>query len=124
VKSKLDENLPARLVRALTTCGHDVDTVCAERLTGRDDPQVWSEAQAAQHFLITQDLDFSDIRRYTPGTHAGLLHVRLPKPGRRALFERVSALFQTESVEDWEGCLVVATDQKVRIRRPTRPNER
>jgi hypothetical protein len=24
-------------------------------------------------FQITQDLDFSDFRRYTPGTHAGLL---------------------------------------------------
>jgi Domain of unknown function (DUF5615) len=61
VKIKLDENLPARLVPALTTLGHDVDTVYAERLTGRGDPQVWSAAQAAQRFLITQDLDFGVV---------------------------------------------------------------
>lgn len=115
---KLDENLPERLVSALQPLGHDVDTIRAERLTGHDDPDVWSAAQIAGRFFITQDLDFSDIRQYTPGTHAGLLLIRLTKPGRRALFERVSALFHTEAVHQWAGCLVVATDHKIRIRRP------
>jgi hypothetical protein len=48
----------------LTGLGHDVDTVRTQQLTGRADPDVWSGAQAAQRFLITQDLDFSDMRRY------------------------------------------------------------
>ena len=77
MKIKLDENLPDRLVAVLTGLGHNVDTVRTEQLTGRADPDVWNAAQAAQRFLITQDLDFSDVRRYTPGTHAGLLLVRL-----------------------------------------------
>ena len=118
MKIKLDENLPDRLVTVLTGLAHDVDTIRGEQLTGRADPDVWSAAQAAQRFLITQDLDFSDVRRYTPGTHAGLLLVRLTRPGRNALFERVSTVFQTEKVEEWTGCLVVATEQKIRIRRP------
>jgi predicted nuclease of predicted toxin-antitoxin system len=124
VKIKLDENLPDRLVAVLTELGHDVDSVRTQQLTGRADPEVWSAAQTAQRFLITQDLDFSDIRRYTPGTHAGLLLVRLTRPGRNALFERVSTVFQTENVEEWTGCLVVATEQKIRIRRPAQPTER
>lgn len=123
MKIKLDENLPDRLVRILTALGHDVDTVRAEHLTGRTDPQVWTAAQVAQRFLITQDLDFSDMRRYAPGTHAGLLLVRLTRPGRNALFERISTVFQTEKVEDWTGCLVVVTERKARIRRPARPTE-
>ena len=124
MKIKLDENLPDRLVAVLTGLGHNVDTVRTEQLTGRADPDVWSAAQAAQRFPITQDLDFSDIRRYTPGSHAGLLLVRLSRPGRKALFARVSTVFQTEKVEDWTGCLVVATEQKIRIRRPEPPPER
>ena len=124
MKIKLDENLPDRLVAVLTRFGHNVDTVRTEQLTGRADPDVWSAAQAAQRFLITQDLDFSDVRRYTPGTHAGLLLVRLTRPGRTALFERVSTVFQPEKVEDWTGCLVVATEQKIRIRRPEPSTER
>jgi predicted nuclease of predicted toxin-antitoxin system len=118
---KLDENLPERLVEALATLGHDVDTVRAERLNGRPDPDVWSATQAAKRFFITQDLDFSDMRQYAPGTHAGLLLVRLARPSRSTLFERVVAVFQTEDVEDWVGCLVVVTDRKVRVKGPTRP---
>ena len=86
---KLDENLPRRLVSALSNFGHDVDTVRSEQLAGRNDADVWNAAQSAGRFLITQDLDFSDLRRYTPGTHAGLLLVRLAEPGRDALLERV-----------------------------------
>lgn len=124
MKIKLDENLPDRLVSALTGFGHDVDTVYLERLNGRIDADVWNVTQSARRFFITQDLDFSDIRPYTPGTHAGLLLVRLARPGRDALFARVSMLFQTEKVEDWAGCLVVVTDRKVRVRRPAQPTER
>ena len=118
MKIKLDENLPERLVLALSVFGHDVDTVRTERLAGCDDADVWSAAQSVGRFFITQDLDFSDLRRYTPGTHAGLLLVRLAKPGRDALFERVSMLFTTEQVAAWQRCLVVATDRKIRVKRP------
>jgi len=118
VKVKLDENLPERLVSELTEFGHDVDTVRAEHLTGLPDNEVWEAAQSGGRFLITQDLDFSDVRRYIPGTHAGLLLLRLAQPGRDALVARVALLFATEPVDQWKGCLVVATDHKVRIKRP------
>jgi len=118
VKIKLDENLPERLVSELHALGHDVDTVRMEGLAGRDDNNIWRAAQSVDRFLITQDLDFSDLRRYTPGTHAGLLLVRLRLPGRDALVARVAMLFATEPVDQWRGCLIVATDHKVRIRRP------
>ena len=114
---KLDENLPERLVSEIEARGHDVDTVRAEHLAGCDDTEVWQAAQSADRFLITQDLDFSDLRRYVPGTHAGLLVLRLAQPGRDALLARVAMLFATEPVEQWRGCLVVATDTKVRVKR-------
>lgn len=117
MKLKLDENLPRQLVPILTALGHDVDTVPDEHLAGRDDDAVWAATQAGGRFLVTQDLDFSDARKYSPGTHHGLLLVRLPQPGRRALVERISTLFRTEVVETWEACVVSATPTKVRVRR-------
>jgi len=87
MRIKLDENIPRRLVEALTLLGHDVDTVEEERLTGSADPVVWAAAQREGRFLIPQDLDFSDVRRYQPGTHHGLLLVRLQAPGRNALID-------------------------------------
>lgn len=118
MRIKLDENLPATLVGILTAAGHDVDTVPDEGLAGRSDPDVWQAAQDADRFLITQDLDFSDIRRYQPGSHYGLLLIRLAEPSRRRLIERVRHLFATEAVETWRHCFVIATDRKIRIRRP------
>ena len=85
MKLKLDENLPESLLPTLASLGHDVDNVRLEGLAGRADPDVWQEAQKAERFLITQDLDFSDIRKFSPGTHHGLMLVRLRAPGRLAL---------------------------------------
>ena len=118
MKIKLDENLPQRLVSILNRLGHDTDTVQHERLVGREDGVVWAAAQKAGRLLITQDLDFSDIRRFQPGSHHGLLLIRLHEPGRMTLLKRVQALFETEKVEAWQRCFVVVTDHKIRISSP------
>ena len=71
-----------------------------------------------RRFLITQNLDFSDIHRFRPGTHHGLLLVRLRAPGRNALFRRLQAVFHSEDIESWRGCFVVVSEHKLRVRRP------
>ena len=118
MKIKLDENLPATLADDLTRLGYDCDTVMEEGLKGQPDSRVWDSAQREQRFLITQDLDFSDIRKFRPGSHAGILLVRLAVPGRRALTNRLRQIFTTENVESWNRCFVVATERKIRVRRP------
>lgn len=118
MRIKLDENMPAGLVAILTRLGHDVDTAPQEGLAGENDARLWAATQQENRFFITQDLDFSDVRLYEPGMHHGLLLVRLRKPGRNALKQKVTHLFQTEPVESWQACFVVATEQKVRVRRP------
>ena len=118
MKIKLDENLPVSLLATLRSHGHNVDTVAQENLTGEPDKTVWQKTQQAGRLLIAQDLDFSDVRTFAPGTHHGILLVRLATPGRRALFERLSSLFATEDVESWQRCFVVASDHKLRVRRP------
>ena len=118
MKIKLDENIPIRIASVLNRLGHETDTVPQEGLAGQNDIRVWEAAQRAGCFLITQDLDFSDIRHFTPGTHHGLLLIRLRDPGRNAIVERIQLLFKAEEVESWKGCLVVVTEHKIRIRRP------
>lgn len=118
MKLKLDENLPEQLAVALRQLGHDVHTVPEENLAGHPDATIWQAAQSEQRFLVTQDLDFSDVRRFQPGTHAGLLLVRLPAPGRLAVTSAITAAFATEPVETWNRCFVVLTEHKLRVRRP------
>jgi predicted nuclease of predicted toxin-antitoxin system len=116
MKAKLDENLPLQIASRLRTLGHDVHTAQDEGLSGSSDPDLWSAAQREGRMLITQDLDFSDSRRFAPGTHHGIVLVRLRSPSRLRLIERVEEIFQYEVVSTWAGCFVV-TDQKVRVRR-------
>lgn len=117
MKIKLDENLPFQLASLLKNLGHDADTVYEEQLTGHHDREIWEKAQKESRFLITRDLDFADLRKYVPGSHYGILLMRLHSPNRRNLTKRVVELFQTESTADWSRCFV-ATELKIRVQRP------
>jgi predicted nuclease of predicted toxin-antitoxin system len=118
MKIKLDENLPIRLATLLKDLDHDVHTLHDELLVGHADSEIWQATQKESRFLITQDLDFSDLRKFAPGSHHGILLVRLRSPSRGNLMERIAELFRQESVGRWAGCFVVATERKIRVLRP------
>lgn len=118
MRIKLDENLPVQIAISLTLLGHETHTVIEEDLGGSKDEQIWRVVQKEKRFLITQDLDFSDTRRFAPGTHHGILLIRLHSPSRLNLISRLEEIFQNEDVSGWTSCFVVATERKVRIRRP------
>jgi len=118
VKVKLDENIPHTVCRRLATLGMDVDSVLDEGLGGRRDEDVWAAAQAEGWFLVTQDLDFSDRRKFAPGIHHGLLLVRLPDSEQWRIGDYVTAWLSSPDAATWSRCFVVATPTKVRITRP------
>ncbi|MCA9925112.1 MAG: DUF5615 family PIN-like protein [Anaerolineales bacterium] len=66
MRIKLDENLPTDLAFSLRQLGHDVETVPEENLGGAADDLIWKIAQDENRFLITQDLDFSNVRWFVP----------------------------------------------------------
>lgn len=115
MKLKLDENLPESLLSELSALNHDVDNVRAENLTGKTDNSIWDAAQKAGRILITQDLDFSDVRKFAPGTHCGLIIVRLRQPGRTALARRIKEAFASEPTQTWERNFALITDVKIRV---------
>ena len=119
MRIKLDENLPEGLLPLLVTLGHDVDSVRDEGLAGFTDSEVWTAAQRDGRFLITQDLDFSDTRKFIPGTHHGILLVRLHQAGRLYLTRRIAQVFATEDPSLWRRCFVVLSDHRLRVRRPS-----
>ena len=118
MKIKLDENLPYRLATLLEDFGHDVHTLHSESLLGHPDAEIWEASQKESRLLITQDLDFSDLRRFAPGSHHGILLVRLRSSKRRDLIQRIDELFRKEDVGEWAGCFVVATASKIRVIKP------
>jgi predicted nuclease of predicted toxin-antitoxin system len=115
VKIKLDENIPIGIAADLSALGHDVQTVYDEKLVGKPDRVVWDAVCFEQRFFITQDMDFSDIRLYAPGTHPGILLVRLQKPGKNLIRSEIVRIFKNEAISSWQRAFVILSDAKIRV---------
>jgi predicted nuclease of predicted toxin-antitoxin system len=118
MKIKLDENLPGELAEALASLKHDVHTVPQEGLVGEDDATIFGSAAREGRVLFTQDLDFSDLRKFKPGTHPGIVLIRLREPSRRRLTQRVRQVVESVDIDLWSRCFVVISDRKLRVRSP------
>ncbi|MCP6757674.1 MAG: DUF5615 family PIN-like protein [Fischerella sp. CENA71] len=98
--------------------GYECDRVTDEGLSGAEDEIVWQQVCTEGGFFITLDLDFSDVRRFPPGTHPGILLVRSRNRSRQAVLEILSRVTTEQPLEILKGCLVVADEMQTRIRRP------
>jgi len=117
MKSKLDECIPATVAEIFTSLGHNVHTVHQEDLCGAADEEIWQAVQAENRFLVTTDLDFSDVRKYIPGSHQGILLLRLTREGQNAMHAVIQWIVEHYEMAAWKGALVVASEHKLRIRR-------
>lgn len=119
MKLKLDENLPLRAVAPLRSLGHDVDTATDEELAGANDPDVLRAATDAGRLVVTLDRGFGDIRSYPPGTHGGVLIVRIDDQAAPAVTAVLEFVARTVDLDDLEGCVAVYRDGTLRVRRPS-----
>jgi predicted nuclease of predicted toxin-antitoxin system len=82
---KLDEYLPPSAAELLSSLGHDVMTVYDQGLQSCTDPGLLAACQDEGKILLSLDLDFSNILVYSPERYAGLIVLRLHKPGPKAV---------------------------------------
>ena len=118
MKFKLDENLPASSTAILTGVGHDVDTVADEGLTGAADQDVVTTATAAGRILISLDRGLGDIRSYPPGSHTGIVVLRLTDQSAAAVSQAISDLTALTNLESLAGAVAVLQRGLLRIRHP------
>jgi predicted nuclease of predicted toxin-antitoxin system len=113
---KLDENIPPEGAAIFLSAGHDCHTVYDEHLAGASDSLIVNACNLEQRILVTLDLDFSDVRRYPPGSHPGIIVLRAPRRTKHTILRlliRISHLLQTQSVS---GRLWIVDESRVRIR--------
>ncbi len=118
MKLKLDENLPASAAAILQTAGHDVDTVISEDLKGAPDPDVVAAATAAGRILVSLDRGLGDIRAYPPGSHAGIVVLRLTGQSPAVVGEAVTDLASLTDPASLTGTVAVLQRGLLRIRHP------
>ena len=116
MKFKLDENMPTDLVICLRDCGHDVMNVMEEGLAGEDDLPVLKAATRENRILLTFDLDFADIRRYPPGSHAGIVVFRLRDQRWRTMARPVNRLLATGSLDHLSQGLAIVDETRIRYK--------
>lgn len=115
---KVDENLGQSHVALLEEAGYGADSVFDEGLSGTSDTALWEKVVGEDRLFVTLDLDFSDVRRFPPGNHPGILLLRPRTGSRDAVASVLERVLLEYDLEDLRGCLVVADEMHTRIRRP------
>jgi predicted nuclease of predicted toxin-antitoxin system len=118
VKVKIDENLPVSVAAHLRELGMDAHTVHEEELAGTTDPDLLDVMRLEDRMIITLDRGFGDIRRYPPGTHPGVVVLRLTDESAPAAREAVAQLVENHDLDDLRGAITVVQQGTLRIRRP------
>jgi predicted nuclease of predicted toxin-antitoxin system len=118
VKFKLDENLPVSAAAILAGAGHDAGTVPGEGLAGRPDQEVVTASSAAGRVLISLDVGLGDIRAYPPGSHAGIVVLRLADQSAAAVTKAIGDLAALAEPENLAGAIAVLQRGLLRIRHP------
>lgn len=93
-------------------------TPSSEGLAGDADLDVLAAATAAGRVLITLDRGLGDIRKYPPGSHPGIIVLRLPDQSARAIHAALSALVAKYDLKSFTGAVTVMEHGLLRVRRP------
>lgn len=116
MRFKTDENLPIQIAELLRQNGHDAMTVHEQKMGGQPDPQVISVCQSEQRTLVTLDLDFSDLRRYSPPDYQGIIVLRPENQDVKSLVRLMNRVLQFLNSESPIGHLWIADEHQIRIR--------
>lgn len=116
MRFKIDENLPPDVADLLRNDGHEAYTVFDQGLRSHTDPQVIAVCQAEGLALLSLDLDFSNILNFPPEQFAGLIVLRLHRPGREAVLRMVRRILPHFAAQPIAGKLWIVDEARIRIR--------
>ena len=118
MKLKLDENLSRNLKPILMNLGHDVVTAADENLLSKPDTEVAREASREGRMLLTLDVEFADLRKYTPGTHPGIILFRPSSMGPSSVNSFITDFVQSADLKQLVSCVAIVEPKRVRVRFP------
>jgi hypothetical protein len=99
----LDENVHAKLLPWLVEKGHDAIFVPKGTKNGK----VIDLANSENRIVLTHDKDFSDVLRYPPTSHQGLILIRIHPPRLPKLQSAFERLFVSPPSEGFLHRLII-----------------
>ena len=95
----LDENMPRKLLTALVTEGHEVDSVKSLQLQGIANGALYELAAAAYDLCFTRDAEFSSrVRTLASSCRLTLIHVIIPQTRQDEFVQQFMMWFRNT---DW-----------------------
>jgi predicted nuclease of predicted toxin-antitoxin system len=99
VRILLDENMPRKLLAALTAEGHEVESVKSLQLVGIDNGALYELAEQDYDLCFTRDAEFAKrVRRPKPAARLKLVHVVIPQAPQDEFVRQFVAAFRKT---DW-----------------------
>jgi predicted nuclease of predicted toxin-antitoxin system len=114
---KVDEDLPRQIADLCGARGHDVTTVAGQGWQGIADEILWTRIQGERRWLITADKGFADLRKYPPGSHAGVILLRPQEESRRAYLDLAESAVSRLDLDQMSGAMIVVSPRGIRVRR-------
>ncbi|HJY28349.1 MAG TPA: DUF5615 family PIN-like protein [Pyrinomonadaceae bacterium] len=108
----LDENMRRKSLTALTSEGHEVDSIQSLQMQGIDNGALYEFAATNYDLCFTRDAEFSRRVQSRPVTRLKLVHVIIPQTRQDELTELFLLAFREtdwtthKSGEDWPGAVV------------------
>ncbi len=115
MRFKVDEDLPGEIALMLRAGEHDAVTVGEERLSVAPDSRVWDSVQRENRCLLTADKGFANANKYPPGTHGGIVLLRLPRESRTGYLRLVEGLLSEFRLEAAHGTIVSVSPEAIRV---------
>jgi predicted nuclease of predicted toxin-antitoxin system len=118
MKIKLDENISRHLKIVVNQKGHEAITVEDEGLLGKTDVEVGAVAKSEGRMLFTLDVEFSNLRKFPPGSHPGIVLFRPQSMGPLSVNRFVTQFLEGTDLTSLYGCIVIVDPTRIRIRSP------
>ncbi len=88
-----------------------------EGLAGATDSNVLAEATECDRLVITLDRGFADARMHPPGSHAGIIVLRVEDQSPPAIVREIEDLLTAVDIDGLSGCSVFRAGT-IRVRPP------
>lgn len=116
-KFLIDENCPLPLEGLLQGKGFDAIHVKTAGLAGTKDSQLFTWAQQEKRIIISRDMGWANIVTYPPGSHAGLIVLRLSHAAiTPEITTAVESFLDTVNIDQLPGALVIVEKDRFRLR--------
>lgn len=117
LKFLLDENVPPAIGVFLQSLDFDVVHAKDSGLLEASDKQFMDLARQEERTLITFDKHFADLVLYPPGTHWGVIRIRIHPPQLSDVIQALDQFLKQFDMSTIQGALIVLQKDGFRIRR-------